>query len=106
MQSIMNYEASFIAGLVVGLVVFFLFVQMTKKKETYTITPFSGTAEQAKQSYTSQMGAIVQELKDNLIAARQQNQTVDQLVALSNTYNDQIAQLMKMYSEWTIRNVT
>jgi hypothetical protein len=98
----------FLIGLMVGLVAFFIFSKVFGvQKSDFTPTPFSGTDPNAvKTSFQTQTQQIATEMQTELKAAIDQKQTKDQLVAISNKYNDYSCALTKAFTEWTIRNVT
>jgi hypothetical protein len=98
----------FLIGLFVGLVAFFIFTKFFgTQKSDFTMTPFTGTDPNAiKTSYQTQTQQIANEMKAALTAAIDQKQTKDQLVAISNKYNDYSCALTKAFAEWNIRNVT
>lgn len=98
----------FLIGLVVGLIAFFIFSKFFGvQKSDFTMTPFTGTdTTAAKTSYQTQLTQVANEMKAALSAAIDQKQTKDQLVAISNRYNDYTCALTKSFSEWNIRNVT
>ena len=98
----------FLIGLVVGIVLFFLFTKVFgAQKSDFTPTPFTGTDLNAvKASYQSQLQQIASEMQTALRDGINARKTKDQLVAISNQYNDYTCALTKAYSEWNIRNVT
>jgi hypothetical protein len=98
----------FLIGLMVGLVAFFIFSKFFgAQKSDFTMTPFTGTDPNAvKTSYQTQLTQVATELQQALRDAVSQQKTKDQLVAISNQYNDYSCALTKAYSEWNIRNVT
>jgi hypothetical protein len=98
----------FLIGLIAGLVAFFIFSKVFGvQKSDFTPTPFSGTDPNAvKTSFQTQTQQIATEMQTELKAAIDQKQTKDQLVAISNKYNDYSCALTKAFTEWTIRNVT
>ena len=98
----------FLIGLIVGLIAFFIFSKVFRvQKSDFTMTPFTGTDPNAvKTSYQTQTQQIANEMKAALTTAIDQKQTKDQLVAISNRYNDYSCALTKAYAEWNIRNVT
>jgi hypothetical protein len=98
----------FLIGLVVGLIAFFIFSKVFGvQKSDFTMTPFTGTDPNAvKTSYQTQLTQVATELQQALRDAVSQQKTKDQLVTISNQYNDYSCALTKAYSEWNIRNVT
>jgi len=48
--------------------------------------------------------AIVTEMTTALKTAKQENKTIDEQVAISNAYTDQLNQLNKAFSEWILRH--
>lgn len=99
---------SFLIGLFAGLVIYFMFTKLARPQVSeYTIQPFEGMADQAavKDSLKSQVTAVVTEMTSALATAKNENKTTDERVAISNTYNDQLCQLNKNFSEWILRNV-
>ena len=98
----------FLIGLFVGLVAFFIFTKFFgTQKSDFTMTPFTGTDPNAvKTSFQMQTQQIANEMQAALRTAIDQKQTKDQLVTISNRYNDQACALTKAFSEWNIRNVT
>ena len=98
----------FLIGLIVGLLAFFIFSKFFGvQKSDFTMTPFTGTdPNAAKTSFQTQTQQIATEMQTALKAAIDQKQTKDQLVAISNQYNDYSCALTKAFAEWNIRNVT
>ena len=98
----------FLIGLIVGLLAFFIFSKFFGvQKSDFTMTPFTGTdPNAAKTSFQTQTQQIATEMQTALKAAIDQKQTKDQLVTISNQYNDYSCALTKAFAEWNIRNVT
>lgn len=98
----------FLIGLIVGLLAFFIFSKFIgTQKSDFVMMAFTDTDPNAvKTSFQTQTQQIATEMQAALKAAIDQTQTKDQLVAISNRYNDYSCALTKAYSEWTIRNVT
>jgi hypothetical protein len=98
----------FLIGLIVGLLTFFIFSKFIgTQKSDFVMMPFTGTDPNAvKTSFQTQTQQIATEMQAALKDAIDQTQTKDQLVAISNKYNDYSCALTKAYAEWTIRNVT
>jgi hypothetical protein len=97
----------FLFGLVAGLFLFFIVSKMVGQKSTFTMTPFTGTdANAVKTSFQTQTQQIATELQQALRDGITQGKTKDELVTISNTYNDQSCALTKAYAEWNIRNVS
>lgn len=98
---------SFLIGLFAGLVIYFMFTKLGRPQVSeYTIQPFEGMTDQAavSSSLKSQVTDIVAEMTSALTTAKNENKTIDERVAISNTYNDQLCQLNKSFSEWILRN--
>ena len=98
---------SFLIGLLVGVVIYFLFTKLVRPQVSeYTIQPFEGMTDQAavKASLKNQVTAIVTEMTAALKTAKQENKTIDEQVAISNSYTDQLNQLNKSFTEWSLRN--
>lgn len=98
---------SFLIGLLVGVVIYFLFTKLSRPQVSeYTIQPFEGMTDQAavKVSLKAQVTAIVTEMTTALKTAKQENKTIDEQVAISNAYTDQLNQLNKAFSEWILRH--
>jgi hypothetical protein len=98
----------FLIGLIVGLLAFFIFSKFIgTQKSDFVMMAFTGTDPNAvKTSFQTQTQQIATEMQAALKAAIDQTQTKDQLVTISNRYNDYSCALTKAYAEWTIRNVT
>jgi hypothetical protein len=98
---------SFFIGLFVGLVIYFMFTKLSSPQVSeYTIQPFEGMTdrEAVKASVGTQTAAIVAEMMSALATAKNENKTVDERVAISNTYTDQLCQLNKAFAEWSLRH--
>lgn len=98
---------SFLVGLFVGLVIYFLFTKLARPQVSeYTIQPFEGMTdrEAVKASVGTQTAAIVAEMMSTLATAKNENKTIDERVAISNTYTDQLCQLNKSFAEWSLRH--
>lgn len=96
---------SFLYGLVVGLIIYFLFLKIFKPQASdFTMQSFSGMTDLAAvtASYQSQVQAVGNELKTALAAAISQNKSDNEIIAISNLYADQLNELNKSHSAWTI----
>jgi len=98
---------SFLIGLLVGVVIYFLFTKLVRPQVSEsTIQPFEGMTDRAavQASLKNQVTAIVTEMTTALKTAKQENKTIDEQVAISNSYTDQLNQLNKSFTEWSLRN--
>lgn len=98
---------SFLIGLFVGLVIYFMFTKLSSPKVSeYTIQPFDGMTDLAavKDSLKTQVSAVATELAAELSKAKTENKTINERIAISNTYNDQLCQLNKGFAEWILRH--
>lgn len=98
---------SFLIGLFIGLVIYFMFTKLGRPQVSeYTIQPFEGMTDQAAvaANLKSQVTAVVTEMTSALATAKTENKTIDERIAISNTYNDQLCQLNKAFSEWMLRH--
>ena len=98
---------SFLIGLFVGILIYFMFTKLARPQVSeYTIQPFDGMTDQAavKDSLKTQVTAVVTEMTSALATAKTANKTVDERIAISNTYNDQLCQLNKGFSEWLLNH--
>jgi len=90
-----------ITGIVILLILLFNY-----RKSQYTIKPFDANADATavRTNLKSQVAEMVAEMSSELKAAKAANKTDDERIAIANTYNDQMMQLNKNFSEWSIRH--
>lgn len=98
---------SFLIGLFAGLVIYFMFTRLARPQVSdYTNQSFEGITDQvaAAANLKSQVTAVVTEMTSALATAKTENKTIDERITISNTYNDQLCQLNKDFSEWVLRH--
>jgi hypothetical protein len=97
----MNTNIWLVVGIVILVLVLFNF-----RKSNFTIQPFDNNADitTTRENHRVQVDALLSEMKTALADSKTANKTVDERVAISNTYNDQLIQLSKNLSEWLIRH--
>lgn len=87
------------------MVILFIFLFNYRKSE-YTIQPFdeSSDVSTVQQNFKTQTATLIAEMTQEMKAAKTAKKTVDERIAIANTYNDQLYQLNKNFSEWSIRH--
>lgn len=93
--------------LIAGIVIL-VFLLINYRKSTYTIQSFSDMTDAAavQQNFKVQVATIVAEMTSAMKDANTAKKTVDERIAIANTYNDQLHQLNKNFSEWSVRQGT
>jgi hypothetical protein len=97
--------SSFLVGLVVGMLIYYLLKSRTNVSN-YDILPFEGMADAAavKASLKTQVTAIVTEMSTALKTAKTENKTIDERIVIANKSNDQLCQVNKAFTEWSLRH--
>lgn len=103
----MNDQIKFIIGAVTFLVlVWLLRCNVKDTTSTFTFQPFDGmaNAQEVAGSFRAQTQQIADELKAELLAAKADKKSKEEMIAISDKFSDYSCQMSKAYSRWNINN--
>jgi nitrate/nitrite-specific signal transduction histidine kinase len=103
----MNDQIKFI----IGAVIFFALVWLLRcnvkdTTSTFTFQPFEGmaNAQEVAGSFRVQTQQIADELKAELLAAKADKKSKEEMIAIADKFSDYSCQMSKAYSRWNINN--
>jgi hypothetical protein len=94
--------------IVIGVVVLtLLWLLRRNTTSTFTFQPFDGLKNPADvtASYRLQSQQIADELKAELLQAKADKKTKEELIAIADKFSDHSCAMGKAYSRWNINNV-
>jgi hypothetical protein len=93
---------------IVGVVVLLMFVlwSMCPRTSTFTLQTFENlkSAAEVTASFRLQTQQIADELKTELIKAKTEKKTKEDIIAIADRYSDYSCELSKSYARWNINN--
>ena len=103
----MEMNKNFFIGFLIGILAFFVYNMLTKRKSSlYTIQDFPDTlsAQQADAQFKTETTAIAGELSKKLTDAMSANVSTEELINITWSYADTSNQLNKDYAAYKLRN--
>lgn len=103
----MDDQMKFIIGAVIVLVlVWLLRCNVKDTTSTFTFQPFDGmaNAQEVAASFRLQTQQIADELKAELLTAKADKKSKDDMIAIADKFSDYSCQMSKAYSRWNINN--
>lgn len=103
----MEFDKNFGLGVLVGILLFFLYTMFTKQKTSpYTVQDFPDTltAEQAEAQFKTETAGIASELSTKLSEGISSNASTQELINVTWSYADTSNQLNKNYAAYKLRN--
>lgn len=89
-----------------GVILILLWLITRNKTSEFTFQPFDNlkNAQEVTDSFKTQTQQISTELKAELIKAKTDKKSKEELIVIADKFNDYSCQLSKAYARWSINN--